>query len=275
MRFGSTPFQLFTLSALTMCIVTLATLRAKTEPIYNCDTDNWWIHPDIQKWNDGIKWFWDESFTIEDSAGCALWVDTDFYTGDLDKWWPEEFRSTSRVTIKDYFHAPEGSNMHIKARECGTPAYSPSYWSSSDKADCNDDIWTDVQGCNNCFNYAANKRTDHFNQIGMPTDITCSNVMAELPSIGFIPTSDPDSCPDGLSAIAVVVLTGLDFHFYRKDSGAYWSHKPGSAAATWYDSSDNLITDPATADISPYDDFCGYMCICSSQDQGKGYAPIF
>ena len=49
-----------------------------------------------------------------------------------------------------------------------------------------------------------------------------------------------------------------DYHWYRLDSNEYWSHKPGSTPATRYDGAGNLISDPRTADITPYQ-FVAFM----------------
>ena len=60
--------------------------------------------------------------------------------------------------------------------------------------------------------------------------------------------------------VALVVAPGpgfIDFHWYRKSSEGFWSHKPGSTAARNVDNSNRIITDPATCNRGPYTQFCG------------------
>ena len=50
----------------------------------------------------------------------------------------------------------------------------------------------------------------------------------------------------------LIYILGMDFHWYRLDDNQFWSHKPGQTAATVYDSSGVVISDPRKADTSPY-----------------------
>ena len=61
--------------------------------------------------------------------------------------------------------------------------------------------------------------------------------------------------------VALVIWPGRDFHWYRQDANGNWSHKPGTTAATNLDNSGNVITDPRTADIAPYQ-FVTFMSYC-------------
>ena len=88
-----------------------------------------------------------------------------------------------------------------------------------------------------------------------------------------IPTTLEEGCPDNR---ALVVLYGSegDYHWFRRDSDGTWSHKRGSDPATNLDFSDNVITNPETADRGPYTTFGGYFCTCSSSVEGQGHAEI-
>ena len=50
----------------------------------------------------------------------------------------------------------------------------------------------------------------------------------------------------------LIYILDKDFHWYRLDDNQFWSHKPGQTAATVYDSSGVVISDPRKADTSPY-----------------------
>ncbi len=69
-------------------------------------------------------------------------------------------------------------------------------------------------------------------------------------------------CGGSCNKVALVVAPGYDFHWYRLDDNGLWSHKPGGTQATNLDKSNNLITDPRTANRGPYTDFCGFFCVC-------------
>jgi len=171
------------------------------------------------------------------------------------------------------------------------PEYNPNYWNQ-----------TVVQRNNNCYNYAMNKRTDTFAQPGRayeggiaplrprsgpggnPFEI-CDYVawyalMDGSLGEGFLfnEADDPGVCAagPGYTKVALVVApefsdaTG-DYHWYRRDTNGFWSHKPGSTAARNTDDGGRLITSPETASRGKYELFCGYYCTASTgtgQDSG-------
>lgn len=55
-----------------------------------------------------------------------------------------------------------------------------------------------------------------------------------------------------------------DFHFYRKNSNNYWTHKPGSLEVLHKDSNNKLIVNPMDAsrkyEIYNYETPCGFFC---------------
>lgn len=113
---------------------------------------------------------------------------------------------------------------------------------------------------NNCYNFAANHRTNTFAQPGkisgyaLPYPPTCGNVTTGIQLDGWF-----NSCQaaDNLS-IALVIWPGYDFHFYRKCQSNIWCHKPGRTAARNYDNSGVIITNPETCNRGGYTSFCGY-----------------
>lgn len=151
---------------------------------------------------------------------------------------------------------------------CDFPPYSPAYWNDGGT----------IQYKNNCYNYANNKRTDTYAQPGkaagaMYQQITCQEVHKAAVADGLKPLPS-GSCAKDKCKIALVVGPGWDFHWYRQDKNGMWSHKPGGGKATNLDNSGNPIANPETADRGWYTQFCGYFCICSDDEQGKGHENI-
>jgi hypothetical protein len=116
---------------------------------------------------------------------------------------------------------------------------------------------------NNCYNFAANYRSNTFaqpgNQSGHPFAYppTCGGVGSSVRFDGWA-----DSCRASNNlTIALVIWPGNDFHFYRKCSGSLWCHKPGQTPAKNTDDSGNLISSPQTANRGPYTSFCEYFYV--------------
>jgi hypothetical protein len=131
-----------------------------------------------------------------------------------------------------------------------------------------------VRGNNNCYNYASNWRTNTFAQPGRGcgqqyTAITCQEMTRASLCDGMHRRFDcfPDTeKPRYLVALVVAPGPGFrDFHWFRKQSGEFWGHKPGGTAARNVDNSNALISNPETANRGPYTQFCGYFYGCNSQ----------
>ncbi len=143
-------------------------------------------------------------------------------------------------------------------------AYNPAFWNGS----------AQVLQNNNCYNYASNKRTDTFAQPGrgsgrIYTAITCPAVSDASLRDGLhrryacFPDSEK---PRYLVALVVAPGPGfVDFHWYRRNSEGFWSHKPGSTAVRNVDNGGKVITNPETCNRGPYTQFCGYFYTCRSQ----------
>lgn len=138
----------------------------------------------------------------------------------------------------------------------GPPQYDPDIWNDLGKIQC----------CNNCYNYACNIRTDNFAQPGrassgnsLPYGLNCEGVSRAAVEDGLKRMTN--TCSPCHHKVALVIAPGSDYHWYRQDQNAYWSHKPGVTPATNLDNSQNIITDLATANRGPYTKFCGYFCV--------------
>jgi hypothetical protein len=112
---------------------------------------------------------------------------------------------------------------------------------------------------NNCYNFAANHRTNTFAQPGRIsghpiTSLTCSNVSSSATWDGWAATC---RSANNLS-VALVIWPGVDYHWYRKCASGRWCHKPGQTAARNYDNSGNIITNVQTCNRGNYTSFCGY-----------------
>lgn len=135
--------------------------------------------------------------------------------------------------------------------------------------------WNDagtIQYNNNCYNYASNYRTNTFAQPGKAsgqqyTSLSGCSVAAGQRSakdgaiadkLINLPLAD-NKCPKKGHLVALVIAPGWDFHWFRKGPNGRWSHKPGGTQARITDNSNNLITDPRTADRGPYTQFCTFM----------------
>lgn len=151
----------------------------------------------------------------------------------------------------------------VSALACGAFSYT----SDTDFTYWNSDSY--VMQNNNCYNFAANYRSDTFAQPGRKAnvewyDLACGNSPGQ---IGYAASFDGFnlSCWTSTQYYAALViwpytsdpLSG-DFHWYRKCANGHWCHKPGKTPARNYDSSGNWITDPATCNRGPYTIFCSY-----------------
>ena len=172
----------------------------------------------------------------------------------------------------DQFHRSPFKHQHVRVvpsrgirvtvhdRNCDDCLYeesrfNPGFWNNN----------AFVQTNNNCYNYARNWRTDTFAQPGRasghwPNPMACGDVSAGAMSDGL--KKRCDCLPKGeypRRLVALVVDPGFDYHWYRKQKGGFWGHKPGQTAARKIDNSSAVITNPETCDRGGYTDFCGYF----------------
>ena len=155
---------------------------------------------------------------------------------------------------------PVGAVISLFPSGCGrkNPCVEPDY---------NASLWTST--LDNTYNYAVNVNTGTYAQPGRAggaeySEITETALRAacvldvvgdeEDQSDGVFPTTN--NC-----LMMLTIVPGVDFHFFRRDSDGFWSHKPGPRTPTNLDNSGNVITDPRTADIAPYK-FARFLSAC-------------
>jgi hypothetical protein len=137
------------------------------------------------------------------------------------------------------------------------PLYEPAWWNDGGQRQHN----------NNCYNYAANYRTDTFAQPGkgsgqMYGALSVAEVRAAAIRDDVINSpKHGNKCPKEGHLIALVIAPAYDFHWYRRGRFGRWTHKPGGTQATDRDNSGKIITNPQTADRGPYTQFAGFMTI--------------
>jgi hypothetical protein len=182
--------------------------------------------------------------------------------GSVDLWWkiPDGAILTARQALCQGETHDSPPRPALSAAACeGPPKYDLSKWNDGGQ----------IQGCNNCYNYACDVRTDNFAQPGGTTSMNCNDVARGARADGLRP------CPIGRChpchhRVALVVNPGNDYHWYRQHADGSWSHKRGCQAAKNVDESNNPISDPSVADRGPYSDFCGYFCVYKPDVKIKG-----
>ena len=144
------------------------------------------------------------------------------------------------------------------------PPFNPGKWNND----------PNVMRSNNCYNYANDRITNTFAQPGKgsgqigPYPPTCAGTGAAAQRDGQIPVSSASSTPAEGHFIALVIkpTPRQDYHWYRLDSNAMWTHKPGQTAARNTDNRGNTIPAPRNCDRGPYTEWCGfYHCTPAAQ----------
>ncbi|HEX8369481.1 MAG TPA: hypothetical protein VF604_13125 [Pyrinomonadaceae bacterium] len=155
-------------------------------------------------------------------------------------------------------NAPRPKDNATASLVCGPLVYT---------SDTNFSFWNDGFSIrrNNCYNYAANYKSNTFAQPGRISGVQwtsladCSTVPGSV-SYGADADGFETACyPSGNELYVCLVLwANNDFHWYRLAANSHWCHKPGQTAARNYDNSGNLISDPATCNRGPYTLVCSY-----------------
>ncbi|MBQ7603757.1 MAG: RICIN domain-containing protein, partial [Clostridia bacterium] len=102
-----------------------------------------------------------------------------------------------------------------------------------------------------------------------PASIIVSSVLQDFnkynsvndASVSFTPIGRYEICPAGTYKVALVV-SDVDYHWYRQDADGLWSHKQGTTPVKRTDNSGNLIIDPQLANRGDYTTFVGYYAVC-------------
>lgn len=204
----------------------------------------------------GIAFGRETSYAIADEAF------EDFVCGTVPKEYPiDDFRNDIRrfKALTEFWNKWRWRDRFIRPRDnqckCA-PMYEPDWWNVSTR-----------QPYNNCYNYAANYRTNTFAQPGRAsgakyTVLNCNEVKAGAIADELIDSPGAENkCPEEGHLAALVIWPGVDYHWYRKGEDGLWSHKPGGTAVTNLDNSGNMIADPRNADRAGYTDFCTFMVV--------------
>ena len=157
--------------------------------------------------------------------------------------------------------SPVSAQVIVKAG--GAPPYEPAYWNDAATV-----------GCNNCYNYGCNIKTNTYAQPGyahgVDHDLTCATVTAAAEADGLVSTKIEKGCPGCTHIVALVISPNRDYHWYRLDDNGRWSHKMDGYPCSDVDGSGNPIINPETADrkvyngpdiVRDYSIFCGYFCV--------------
>jgi hypothetical protein len=152
-------------------------------------------------------------------------------------------------------------------------------------------FWNSVQAVrlsNNCYNYAANDRTDNFAQPGYRSGTGYGSFYPANPypaptvtniHNGALGDGLKDTCSGDMLRVCFVIDPGYDYHWYRlnkNSSGANrWCHKRGTTYAQNKDNQGNYITNVealTSAENFGYSVFGKYMFVNSPQGNVKGWS---
>ena len=154
------------------------------------------------------------------------------------------------------------------------PKYEPHRWNHPN-----------VVGRNHCYNYALDRLNNIHRNPGLaaglilpPQQVGLGAIVAQyaihdglIPIVTVLPypyinrslIQSPDHWPVALftSGPGPGIPNG-DYHWYRRDDGGYWSHKPGiKDPATNLDDNGNDILEPTKCARGTYQAFVGYFLV--------------
>lgn len=130
--------------------------------------------------------------------------------------------------------------------------------------------WNAPHTCNknNCYNYACNRQTNTFAQPGRahgmvinPGNAASVRKGAEEDRLIHLGAPYPGPEPATAHFIALAIWPGQDFHWWRRDVGGFWSHKPGATPVINTDNADQAIANPNACNRGPYTAFAGYFAV--------------
>lgn len=92
-------------------------------------------------------------------------------------------------------------------------------------------------------------------------DFECHNLLMNTAHV-FERMDDPMSpCPVGTYKVALALNFGVDYHWYRQNPDGSWSHKQGNTDVKNWDAYGEIIMDPRTANLSPYEDDLAFFYV--------------
>ena len=162
-------------------------------------------------------------------------------------------RRVLKPSIIEHVERRLQNSLRLDSQILAPVPYDPGKWNNDPTIQLN----------NNCYNYANDVITNTRAQPGLGsgfiyTAYDCTNVGAASTRDGLKPTDKPASTPIVGHYVALVIWPDTDYHWYRLDDDAYWSHKRGSYPAKNVDEAGNVISDPELCDRADYTVFCGY-----------------
>ena len=162
--------------------------------------------------------------------------------------------------------APAAARTRVRARalEAGVelpercacaPLWEPAWWNDGGP----------IQSGNNCYNYAANVRTDTYAQPGranavMFASMSPADVRLAALADALVDAPARNRCP-GKGHLVALFVSPWDFHWYRKHRNGFWTHKPGPDPVTQVDNAGQPIVDPRTADRAEYTQLVGFFTV--------------
>ena len=224
-----------------------------------------------------------------DVAAGLIYYGYRFFSASLARWLNRDpIGESNDLALYCFVHNTPPNLVDTKGLEW----WKPSSWGNADSVPRDDERWNDPNHvrADNCYEYAWNRHGNpndpnndaSFMQPGdysgqRYSQITCDEITRRAKADGMIDAGGSSSepcCPDGYHLVYLVVAPYDDYHWYRKDSKAFWkfwrghrwSHKPGQTPVTELDASEKLIYDPAQADTDysrkggPNYQKCGYLC---------------
>lgn len=140
------------------------------------------------------------------------------------------------------------------------PKYAPPFWN---------DNYTILTN-NNCYNYACDKPRPRFAQPGRGGGMRIktfdeTSLRQALNGDKLQWSADLKKLSSDIHYVAAFIghvsKEEVDFHFFRRDEGGFWSHKPGRNPVINTDVDRRIIEDPVSNDCNKgdYIHFCGYF----------------
>jgi hypothetical protein len=185
---------------------------------------------------------WNASWSVR-TARCLL----EQLADAMERATPRAPRTRARAETRADTDEPE--------RCACAPIWDPGWWNDGGP----------IQQGNNCYNYAANLRTDTYAQPGrasaeMFASMSPADVRAAALADALTDAPLRNKCPRRGHLVACFV-SPWDYHWYRKHRNGLWTHKPGPDPITQLDNAGQPITDPRNADRAEYTQLVGFFVV--------------
>lgn len=166
-----------------------------------------------------------------------------------------EVRQAAAETMTSVPQCTGGTQTFAECMHRVTSSTDFSFWNADDYHRLN----------NNCYNYAANWRTNTFAQPGRGTGQE-AGFPPTVPGIRDAALRDGwrTNCDGDNLYVAFAIWPGQDFHWWRRtqnasDGSLRYCHKPGKLPVRGVDNSGNVITNPYSCNRGGYTDWGGFL----------------